>query len=121
MMRHRVIITGSRNWEDRAAIERILDRLWVRDQATVIVHGGCPTGADAMAEEIWSAKGGITEVHPADWSAGRAAGPIRNQMMVNMGADWCVAFIRNSSPGASGCAEMARRAGIIVHRVEADT
>jgi hypothetical protein len=39
---------------------------------------------------------------------------MRNQHMVSLGADLCLAFIANNSPGATGCMKMAHRAGIPV-------
>lgn len=125
-MSRRILITGSRDWSDRQAIKTAL-REHARPGDT-LVHGACPTGADAIADELWT-KWGPIERHPADWSMGRAAGPLRNQHMVNLGADVCLAFIghctspRCSRPGvhdshgATGCAAMARKAGIVVVEV----
>jgi len=45
----KVLVTGSRDWEDAKAIERELAKL---PPGTIIVHGHCPTGADAMADKI---------------------------------------------------------------------
>ena len=55
------------------------------------------------------------ETHPADWSThGRAAGPIRNQQMVDRGADICLAFPTSSSIGTWDCVRRAKAAGIPV-------
>lgn len=81
-----------------------------------MVVGDCPTGADAIATRIWVQLGGLPEIHAADWSRGKRAGPERNARMVRMGADLLLAFILDASPGATGCAEMAERAGIPVRR-----
>lgn len=54
------------------------------------------------------------EVHDADWNEyGRAAGPIRNQEMVDAGADVCLAF-PTGGPGTRDCMRRARDAGIRV-------
>lgn len=88
----------------------------------VIVHGACPTGADAIADRLSRDHGFTVEPHPADWARhGKAAGPIRNQEMVEAGADICLSFILNGSPGATGCTDMAERAGIPVRRFEQRT
>jgi hypothetical protein len=87
---------------------------WTVDEVTV-VHGDCPTGADYLAHE-WCIRQGVhTEPHPADWARyGKSAGPMRNQEMVNAGADVCLAFILNESRGATHCMRRALAAGIPV-------
>jgi hypothetical protein len=127
----RIIVTGSRNWSDQQVVYETLDK-YINDHAewefdasglptgydlrsTVIVHGKCPTGADAMAEQWAKNKWVRTEHFNADWKThGRAAGPIRNKEMVESGADVCIAFIKGNSKGATGCAKLAEKAGIPV-------
>lgn len=107
----RILVTGSRDWPDEAAIRDALRAEW--EPSAVLVHGACPTGADAIASRIWTGAGLPEERHPADWAAhGRAAGPRRNAEMVALGADVCLAFIRAGSRGASHTAALAERAGI---------
>ena len=133
---HRVIVTGSRSWTDSAAVRTALDKLgWEHDWQLTVVHGACPTGADAIAA-AWcrevADKGVIEETHPAtaeDWSRqGAAAGPTRNTRMVALGADVCLAFIApcgtpschpprlHGSHGATHCAARAEAAGIPTRR-----
>ncbi|MFC8797238.1 SLOG family protein [Promicromonospora sp. NPDC057138] len=91
----RVLVTGSRDWSDEGTIRSELQAWWNengRPCDAVLVHGACRTGADAIADRIWSAQGLPIERHPAPWNAldgqgqrlGRRAGPIRNQQMVRM-------------------------------------
>jgi len=59
------------------------------------------------------------EVHRADWKKyGRAAGPIRNKQMVELGADLCLAFPDHpkghGSRGTWNCVKLAQQAGIPV-------
>ena len=112
--RRRVLVTGSRTWTDEAAIAAALRQHW--DGAAVLVSGACPRGADAIAERLWTGWGGQVERHPADWASGRDAGMRRNAAMVAAGADICLAFIRDHSPGASHTARLAEHAGIPVRR-----
>ncbi len=114
----RVLVTGSRDWTDKTLIEfelEAIDTRWAdrEYEEITLVSGACPTGADLMAEEIAKELGWTIEQHPADWGKfGKSAGPRRNAEMVNLGADWCLAFIKNNSRGASGTAQLARDAGI---------
>lgn len=88
----------------------------------VIVHGACGRGADAFAAKAALDLGIRQEIYPADWNRyGRAAGPRRNAEMVAAGAGACIAFIRNGSPGATGCADLAEKAGIKTMRITAWT
>lgn len=119
----RILVTGSRDWTDVDLLEGLLAMAVYQRVPAVIVHGACPTGADAIAAH-WARRcrhiGVTEEPHPALWRQhGRAAGPRRNAEMVGLGADLCLAFIRNGSRGASHCALLAERAGIPVRRYEA--
>lgn len=135
----RILITGSREFKDTDAIAKALIKaiedygthllvntgphkvptvLW--DKITV-VHGGA-RGADTIAGRIASAWGMDVEQHPADWRwHGRAAGPIRNSEMVQLGADVCLAFPLGRSPGTRNCMQLAEAAGIPVRSYEQAT
>jgi hypothetical protein len=147
---YRILVTGSRDWQDRFAVYVKLSGIceamglnfppdqygntspdWSR---VTVVHGACPTGADFWADQWCLSNQFVAETHPADWSLGRKAGPLRNNAMVALGADVCVAFIgactsprctlggaRHDSHGATGAAAAAERAGIPVLRVRDDS
>ena len=117
----RVLVTGSREWDDVQELRFALIRATApRLDSVVIVHGACPSGADAMAAE-WASDYRVTaESHPADWGRhGKAAGPARNAEMVALGADLCIAFFKQGAGnrGTSDCASQALAAGIPVRRV----
>ena len=114
--RRRILVTGSRIWDDEDPIFEAL----VTEHDAILVSGACPRGADAIAERIVSGWAGWTiERHPADWKRyGKRAGFVRNAEMVELGADRCVAFIRAGSKGATMCADLAERAGIPTERWE---
>lgn len=80
----------------------VLDKLKV----TAVIHGGCE-GADMCAAQ-WATKRGIpAQEFAADWNKyGKAAGPIRNQRMLDEGKPDVVLVF----PGGSGTADMTRRA-----------
>lgn len=113
MTKFRVLITGSRTWDDKQAILDALRKYANKVYSLVVVHGACPKGADALADELAQEYGVEVERHPADWNThGRQAGFIRNAKMVELGADVCLAFIRNGSKGATMTADLAEKAGI---------
>lgn len=116
----RILITGSRDWTNTNTIHRAVSE-WVRDnvpqnEVTILVHGDASRGADRMARDLARAMWWLQEeAHPADWDGqGRAAGFIRNQLMVNLGADILLAFIRNNSKGATHTLNLAINSGIPV-------
>ncbi|MGC5013150.1 bifunctional DNA primase/polymerase [Streptosporangium sp. DT93] len=112
----RILLTGSRTWTNTPTIRAALAEHW-GDGNAVLITGACPRGADAIAETIWRQQSGHVERHPANWEThGKRAGILRNADMVALGADVCLAFIRDASPGATHAAALAERAGIPVRR-----
>jgi YspA, cpYpsA-related SLOG family len=107
----RVLVCGGRGFHDAALMNRTLEAYPI----TVLIQGEAD-GADRMAA-TWAASRRIqVERYPADWRRhGKAAGPIRNQQMLDIGRpDLVIAF-----PGGHGTADMVRRAiqaGIEVRR-----
>lgn len=127
-MTKRILVTGSRDWDDYETLQEALFYAWANFQngwnteevEITLVSGACPTGADRRAEEIWKKKAGMPiERHPADWKThGKKAGFLRNKEMVDLGADVCLAFIKNNSKGATHTANLAEKAGIPTRRFE---
>lgn len=114
----RILVTGSRVWPDRQAVWEALNQH--AQGPTTVVHGRCPSGADYWAS-LWVATmrtlrtGHREDPHPADWQRyGTAAGMIRNQQMVNLGAAVCLAFPYGKSPGTRDCMHRAKLSGIQV-------
>jgi YspA, cpYpsA-related SLOG family len=124
----RILVTGSRTWTDERRIADALAQQYHCHEHPDcgipyrVVSGHCPDGADAICE-LWASRmGWDVEPHPANWvTYGRAAGPIRNAEMVLLGADICLAFIKNGSRGASDCANKAEKAGIPTIRYTEDS
>jgi hypothetical protein len=121
----RVLVTGSRTWDDAHTIYFAFRHWWEESgqpQKPLLVSGNCPKGADALAEYVWDRNGWPVERHPADWNQfGRSAGFKRNAQMVAMGADVLFAFIRDNSRGATHTMRLAESSGIPVRLYEYGT
>lgn len=112
-MSRRVLVCGGRKYADRETVMRVLNDVAMIDNdrpmpevGFVVIHGGA-TGADSLADE-WAVINWVdTEVYKPDWKLnGRAAGPIRNQRMIDVGKPTLVVAF----PGGAGTADMVRRA-----------
>lgn len=126
MKPYRVLVTGSRTWDDWRLLKDALDAELSMSRADgrpmVVVQGGA-AGADIMAIR-WATLSWVRcETHHADWRPNGVynpqAGLARNRKMVELGADMVLAFIRNGSRGATHCADLAEAAGIEVRRYTA--
>lgn len=113
----RILITGSRDWDDVptvvAALRGVILEANASKDDTIIVQGDCPRGADRIAKDLGMEWGAEVESHPAQWNThGKPAGFIRNKLMVDLGADVCLAFVKNNSKGATHTVNLAQAAGI---------
>jgi len=124
----RVLVTGGRNYLDRDAVFRALDKLaknhryGTGNELITVIHGACcvkgePTnlrGADRWAQE-WAQEREYAYLGmPAQWGLhGDRAGPHRNaEMLTRFRPTNVVAF-----PGGSGTANMihlATKSGLVV-------
>lgn len=112
-MGFRILITGSRHHTNYNLIKDTLERVvkFYGAPEVTVVHGAAP-GADTLAAKAAFELGYNVESYPADWSIGKAAGPLRNQKMVNTGANVCIAFPEEGSRGTYDCTRRASNAGI---------
>ena len=113
----KVLVCGGRNYGDSAAVYSALMAIYEREpyDTLIIIQGGCPTGADAIARH-WCIAHYVPYINvPADWAKhGKSAGPIRNQRMIDVyEPDMVLAF-----PGGKGTADMVLRAEKSAIRVE---
>lgn len=110
----RLLICGSRSWTDYPLILSTLREL---HDVEVVIEGDAP-GADTLAARAAREFRIPVLPFPADWDRhGRAAGPIRNQEMLDEGhPDLVLAFSEdlNSSRGTADMVAQARRAGVPV-------
>jgi hypothetical protein len=114
-----VLVTGSRDWNRSETVRAAIAEVHYFDEsagsAIVLVSGHCPTGADQMAERWARRFGWRVEEHPAHWRVyGKSAGFRRNEEMVRLGADVCLAFQRDNSRGTQHTIDLCTEAGIPV-------
>lgn len=114
----RVLACGGRDYTDRERVYQVLDQVHAKRGIALLIHGAA-RGADNLAGDWAKARGVEAAPYPADWTRdGRAAGPIRNQRMLDEGKPGgVVAF-----PGGTGTAHMiriSREAGLGVMVVSA--
>lgn len=114
-----VAVCGGRDFRDRDNVYRVLDAERDTDGVSVIVHGGCRSGADALAHQWATGRRVSVRVFPADWGAhGRAAGPIRNRKMLRETTPHLlIAF--PGGRGTADCVNAARRLHIPVLEIPA--
>ena len=120
----KVLVTGDREWgpDDVDLVFRELSKL---PPGTIIVHGVC-RGVDTIAGIVAEQLGFTVREYPARWDVlGRAAGQIRNQVMIDHEhlerepIDLVLAFHYNisASKGTSGMISLAQRAGLNVQLI----
>ncbi len=101
----RVLVCGGRDYDQAEVVDAILDATKKTFGEIVLIQGGA-SGADRLAK-MWAKRNNVRcEQYNADWDKhGKAAGPIRNQWMIDDGKpDYFVAF-----PGGKGTADMIAR------------
>lgn len=83
------------------------------EQAVEIVHGGAK-GADSFAGLYAESRNLINTECKADWDKyGRAAGPVRNQEMIDFHSpDYCIAFWDGVSRGTLDMITRSTKAGV---------
>ncbi len=111
----RVLVCGSRNWTDYGVIER---RMKMLPPWTVIIEGEA-RGVDRAARLIAKHFGLEVKPFPAKWKKyGKAAGPIRNQQMLDEGKpDLVLAYPMPDSVGTKDMIARAKKAEIPVEVV----
>lgn len=115
----RVLICGSRTWNDPAPIEAVISQL---RPGTVVIEGDAP-GADRIAGQLARRHGLEVLTYPADWARyGDAAGPIRNARMLREGKPTHVVAFRmpGTSRGTDNMIDQARKAGVPVSIIGPD-
>lgn len=110
----RVCVSGGRDFDDPQMLFDELDKIHAWSVIDVLIHGGCPSGADHYANE-WAIANGVTcVVIKADWDKYKLrdrrnpAGILRNQKLVEFGFDLLAAF-PTGGPGTDDMIERTKR------------
>ena len=114
----RLVITGSRNWNDKNVIVKellVIKKKFGKD--VVLVSGHNSKGADALCEEVADAFNWSIETYPPEWrdengNFVKSAAFKRNSKMLADGADACLAFHKNNSEGTAHAIKTAQKLGI---------
>ena len=113
---YRVIIAGTRTFDDYGMLCRSAD-YWLSEKRTkrrIVIVSGAAKGADALGERYARERGYKLQRYPANWEKyGRAAGPIRNEIMAQ-NADALIAYWDGRSHGTWNMIELARNYGLKV-------
>jgi hypothetical protein len=107
----RVLVCGGRDFSDTAWLYSVLDDLKKRETIDCIIEGDAK-GADRIAG-YWAKKNRIDlKIFPADWASnGKAAGPLRNQKMIDDARpDLVIAFPRANGEYGVGTKDMMMKA-----------
>jgi hypothetical protein len=105
----RVLITGDRHWICPDLARRVVADMVARYGSGLVIVAGAATGVDRSFLDAAVGLGVAAEPHPADWERfGRGAGPIRNQVMVDLGARFALAVHRDLA-GSLGTGDCVRR------------
>ena len=102
----RVLVCGGRDFSDQGFLNSILDLYHAKLGFSLVIEGGA-RGADSLAR-TWAIRNKVAcDEFKANWDAfGRAAGSIRNRLMLEEGKpDFVIAF-----PGAKGTENMISQA-----------
>lgn len=105
-MQQTVLVCGGRDYDNRDMLFSVLNLAHAMNPIKLLIHGGA-SGADDLAGQ-WARHVGVNwKGFTAYWKTeGKAAGPKRNQRMLDEGKpDIVIVF-----PGGDGTADMVRRA-----------
>ena len=114
----RVIIAGSRDFDDYSLIKTKMDSLLRNKDDDVCVVCGEARGADTLGRRYAEERGYQIMSFPANWSEhGKQAGYLRNIEMAE-NADALVAFWNGESHGTKHMIDTAKRYGLQIRIIE---
>lgn len=103
----KVIIAGSRNFNDYNSLKNKLDII-LKNQKEVTIVSGTARGADRLGERYAEENHHKLEKYPAMWDIyGKKAGYMRNEEMAKF-SDACVVFWDGKSKGTKHMIDIAK-------------
>lgn len=102
MEEFKLIIAGSRGFNDYEKMEKVVNNLIsrVKDDKEIVIISGTAGGADKLGERYAVRNGYSLELMPADWNLHKKrAGYLRNRAMADI-ANACIIFWDGVSPGS---------------------
>lgn len=111
MADQQILICGDRNWTDKDTIRRLLTAVKNNfpDDKITVIHGAC-RGADQLGGEVAKEFGFEVLEFPANWAEyGKAAGPIRNQQMIDEGQPTRAFAFHDDFNHSRGTKDMVKR------------
>lgn len=104
----RVIVAGSREFNDYPKLKKKLDII-LKNQKDITIISGTANGADKLGERYASEKHYNLEQYPAMWDLfGKKAGYMRNEEMAKV-ADACVVFWDGKSKGTKHMIDISKK------------
>lgn len=104
----KVIVAGSRTFNDYTYLKKSLDKLLV-NKTSITIISGTARGADQLGERYAQENGYNLLKFPADWDKyGKSAGYKRNEEMAKV-ADACVVFWDGQSRGSKHMIDIAQK------------
>lgn len=110
----KILVTGDREWTDHVTLFNVISSLALLEahcgNRLTVIHGDY-RGADHLADDVAYLVGANRKRYPAKWLVyGYAAGPIRNQQMIDENDDIVLAVgFHNDIHKSGGTKDMLRR------------
>ncbi len=122
----KILICGSRHWTNYNSILSVIRRLITCYGPDILIVEGGASGADLLSRKAAIECGISYKEFPADWNKyGRAAGPIRNQQMLeevmeDEGRGMIIAFHEDlaKSKGTKDMVNRAKGKGIPIYIIK---
>jgi hypothetical protein len=108
----KVVFTGSRTFSAQDDIALLWSVMKALPASVRILVGDC-RGLDRIVRDYAGELGLAYQIFPADWEKyGKAAGPIRNNTMLDYKPDLVIGFRKSASKGTTQCVGEAKDRGI---------